>query len=224
MFQMKNIHLTFLSGEIDTTKLSVSKTSAPLKTLPELYYQIADLEAFSFHRDKNAINILNQIIIDYPESIFKPKAIFSLSFIYRTLEQDSLATSAENKLLREFPDTEYASYLSKDSKSSSSIQKNLIMKAEKSLGYDTNNAMKLYRSAMVMDSLSEFSIYAAFSIGYFYDSEANVDSALKYYTWINEVHPKSNQAKQASIRLNEINSALSNISNDTTVNNNQERN
>ena len=63
-----------------------------------------------------------------------------------------------------------------------------------------------------------------FSIGYFYDSEANVDSALKYYTWINEVHPKSNQAKQASIRLNEINSALSNISNDTTVNNNQERN
>ena len=57
----------------------------PLKSLPELYYQLADLEAFSFSRYSESIEIFENIIFKYPNSDFKPKSMFALMFIYDQL-------------------------------------------------------------------------------------------------------------------------------------------
>ena len=52
---------------------------------------------------------------------------------------------------------------------------------------------------------------AAYSIGYYYDQTAVIDSAMKYYQWIRENHPESDQAKQADTRLQTLNMVLSSI-------------
>ena len=48
--------------EVDST-LNISLV-APVKSLPELYYQLADLEAFSFARYSESINIFEKIILE----------------------------------------------------------------------------------------------------------------------------------------------------------------
>ena len=73
--------------EADST-LNISLV-APVKSLPELYYQLADLEAFSFARYSESINIFEKIILEFPETEFKPKSIFALIFVYEQLK-DSL--------------------------------------------------------------------------------------------------------------------------------------
>ena len=55
----------------------------------------------------------------------------------------------------------------------------------------------------------------AFNIGYYYDQETEIDSALKYYTWIKDNHPNSDQSIYATQRLNSINLALSSLEPDT---------
>ncbi len=208
----------------DTTHLSVSRTDSPSKELPELYYQIADLEAFSFNRKNKAIEILNKIINQFPDSPFKPKALFSLVFIYETLSEKSLAKDIKEIILLEFPDSDYATYLSYGISSGTNEQKQIINKAEKELGHNVDNAIKLYRSAIALDSLSEFSLFAAYSIGYYFDQAAAIDSALKYYTWVNDIHPNTNQAKEANKRVNILNNALSIIAADTVDSNIQDKN
>ena len=95
-------------------------------------------------------------------------------------------------------------------------QKKVFMEAEKQMTYDENNAIDLFKSAMAMNISGEYSVSAAYAIGYYYDQQAVVDSALKYYTWIKENHPRSEQSIQANSRMMSINLALSTIEADTT--------
>ena len=71
------------------------------------------------------------------------------------------------------------------------------------------------KSVIQIDSEDEYALSAAFTIGYYYDQEAVIDSTLKYYTWIKDNHPNSEQAIHATQRLNSINLALSSIQPDT---------
>ena len=71
------------------------------------------------------------------------------------------------------------------------------------------------KSVIKIDSEDEYALSAAFTLGYYYDQEAEIDSALKYYTWIKDNHPNSDQSMHASERLNSINLALSSIESDT---------
>ena len=57
---------------------------------------------------------------------------------------------------------------------------------------------------------------AAFSIGYYYDKVSNADSALKYYQFVVDNYPESDQSKFASQRLSSINQALALIKLDST--------
>ena len=91
---------------------SVSIEKAPDRDLPELYYQLADLEAFSFDRYNESEIFLNKIIKDYPESEFRPKAMFALIFVYESLEDSISTAKIKNDLLTIYPQSEYAAYIS----------------------------------------------------------------------------------------------------------------
>ena len=201
---------------IDSTKSSVSKEVRPDRAVPELYYQLADLEAFTFDRYEESILYLKKIIDEFPESKFKSKSMFALVFVYEAINDSISSAQIKSNLIKNFPDSEYTSYLTgKNGISELKGQRMFLKEAESEMLHDKEKAIDLLKSAFQIDSEDEYALSAAFSIGYYYDQEAVIDSALKYYTWIKDNHPNSDQSIHATQRLNSINLALSSVEPDT---------
>ena len=201
---------------IDSTKTSIPKEVRPDRTVPELYYQLADLEAFTFDRYEESILFLKRIINDFPESKFKSKSMFALVFVYEALDDSISSAEIKSNLLKNFPESEYTSYLTGGSGiSDAKGQRKILKEAESEMLHDKQKAINILKSSIQIDSEDEYALSAAFTIGYYYDQEAVIDSALKYYTWINDNHPNSDQSIHANQRLNSINLALSSVESDT---------
>jgi outer membrane protein assembly factor BamD (BamD/ComL family) len=204
---------------IDSTKLFVSQKERPSRTVPELYYQLADLEAFTFNRYDESKVLFDKIINEHPESMFNSKSMFALVFVHYSLKDSTSALKVKNELLNLFPDSDYALYLSDDSTATANEprgQKKIFMQAESQITHNPSNAIKLFKSTIKLDAKTEYSVSAAYAIGYFYDQEAIIDSALKYYGWLKKNHPNTEQSIQANERMNSINFALSTVIPDST--------
>ena len=210
-------HLTILSQ--DTTLVSTeSDTINPLvsivipdRTIPELYYQLADLEAFSFKRYNQGIQYLNQIISEYPGSPFHAKSIFAMAFIFENMADSVNAESARNNLLESFPNSEYASYISEEVKVEKNEQEIFYSKAESQITNNPENAIQLLKESINLDEKSDLAASAAYTISYYYDQSAEIDSALKYYRWIQDNHPRSDQYLSSAKRVQTLEMALSSI-------------
>ena len=209
--QMDDSELFESSSETsDSTKLYVSQNKRPDRSVPEIFYQLADLEAFTFNRYNKSLFYLEKIINEYEESDFRAKAIFSSIFVYRSLDDSVSASVAEDNLLNEYPSSDYSIYISnKEAELEPQGQEKIMIEAELNFKNDNETAIKLYKTVLRTDSLSNFSVLAAYALAYFYDQEVVIDSALKYYTWIKDKHPLTEQSIQASMRINSINFALS---------------
>ena len=194
----------------DTLSTSVS-IIIPERTVPELYYQLADLEAFSFNRYPQAIEFLNIIINEYLDSPFQAKSMFALAFVHESMGNKEAAEKARDDLLASFPASDYASYLSEDVQVETTAQETAYLQAESQITDNIDNAIQLFKSALALDLKGDLAAPAAYSIGYYYDQTAVIDSAVKYYQWIRENHPESDQSKQAGIRLQTLNMVLSSI-------------
>ena len=194
----------------DTLSTSVS-IIIPERTAPELYYQLADLEAFSFNRYPQAIEFLNIIINEYLDSPFQAKSMFALAFVHESMGNKEAAEKARDDLLASFPTSDYASYLSEDVQVETKAQETAYLQAESQITDNIDNAIQLFKSALALDLKGDLAAPAAYSIGYYYDQTAVIDSAVKYYQWIRENHPESDQSKQAGIRLQTLNMVLSSI-------------
>jgi len=201
---------TQVNSEQDTLNTSVS-IIIPERTIPELYYQLADLEAFSFNRYPQSIEYLNIIINEYSDSPFQAKAMFALAFVHESMGNKEEAETSRNNLLASFPTSEYASYLSETVHTETKAQEAAYLQAESQITDNVNNAIQLFKSALSLDLKGDLAVPAAFSIGYYYDQTAVIDSAVKYYQWIKDNHPGSDQSKQADIRLQTLNMVLSSI-------------
>ena len=198
----------------DSTFLNVSLVS-PKRSIPELYYQLADLEAFSFQRYDKSIDYLKKIISEYSDSPFKPKAMFVLAFVYETIDDTISAKNTRQDILTYFPSSEYASYFDKNIMVEEKIQVELFRNAEKEIPLNINKAIESFKEALYIDTNNDLAISAAYSIGYYYDQEAVIDSALYYYNWIKENYPNSEQTEQISERIQTLNNVLSFINADT---------
>lgn len=208
---------------LDSTKISIPKEVKPKRTQPELYYQLADLEAFTFDRYQQSTSYLNMIIEEYPDSPFRSKSLFALVFVHEALGDTISSVKARNTILTEFSGSDYAMYLSDDSTAREPKEQEVMLKqAELEMSSGKENAIDLFKSVMSMNLDGDYSVSAAYTIGYYYDQEAMVDSALKYYSWIKENYPDSDQSSQAISRMNTINFALSSLEADTVDNKSQE--
>ena len=205
-----------LDSLLDTSKASAPKEVRPDRTVPELYYQLADLEAFTFDRYEKSISYLKKIIDEFPESKFKSKSLFALVFVYEALNDSISSEQIKLNLLKNFPDSEYTSYLTGGGGITKSNGQKMIFKQAKSeMLHDKKKGIDILKSVIQINSEDEYALSAAFTIGYYYDQEAVIDSALKYYTWIKDNHPNSDQSIHANQRLNSINLALSSVESDT---------
>jgi tetratricopeptide (TPR) repeat protein len=121
------------------------------------------------------------------------------------------AAKARDDLLASFPASDYASYLSEAVQTETKAQEAAYIQAESQITDNLNNAIKLFKSVLALDLKGDLAAPAAYSIGYYYDQTAVIDSAVKYYQWIKENHPGSDQSKQSGIRLQTLNMVLSSI-------------
>ena len=170
---------------IETLNPLVSAVT-PDRTIPELYYQLADLEAFSFKRYAQGIQYLNQINSEYPESPFHAKSIFTMAFMFENMADSVNAQSTRDHLLESFPKSEYAAYISEDVKVEKKKQEILYSKAESQVTSNPDNAIQLLKESISLDEKSDLAVSAAYTISYHYDQSAEIDSALKYYQWIQD--------------------------------------
>ena len=210
-------HLTILmqdstqvSTELDTLNPIVSVVT-PDRTIPELYYQLADLEAFSFKRYAQGIQYLNQINSEYPESPFHAKSIFTMAFMFENMADSVNAQSTRDLLLESFPNSEYAAYISEDVKVEKKKQEMFYSKAESQITSNPDNAIQLLKESIRIDEKSDLAVSAAYTISYHYDQSAEIDSALKYYQWIQDNHPRSDQSHSAAKRVQTLQMVLSSI-------------
>ena len=199
--------------EVDSV-LSVSLVT-PEKSLPELYYQLADLEAFSFARYPESIKIFEKIITEFSDTEFKPKSMFALIFVCDRIN-DSLKSQLNRKnLLENYPGSEYASYLSGNDFKENDAQRLLFKESEELNKTNFTESIKKFKSTLKLNLNSSLAVAASFSIGYYYDQESLADSALKYYRFTIDKYPNSEQSIIASERVEAINLALSLIKPDS---------
>ena len=210
-------HFTILSqdstqslSEDDSSKTSVS-VIVPDRTIPELYYQLGDLEAFSFNRYPEGIIFLNKVIQEFPESIFHAKSMFTSAFIYENNGDSTRADSMRSQLKELYPKSEYTAYLSESVVVEKKEQEKLFSQAQSEITMNSENAVALFKEAMSLNPETEIAVTAAFAVSYFYDQDAQIDSAVKYYQWIEKKHPRSDQSASAIQRILTLQMALSSL-------------
>ena len=182
----------------------INKISKPSASYEELLYHIADIEAFNFGRLDTGIVFFKKILENDSASKYYPKALFALSLLYDDID-DSVSSNKYQMILKsKFPTSDYTSYLNKDNvinKEKRPIEL-LFSKAEGLWHSNPVLSMNAFKEIMKIDSISELSASAAYFLGYQYDyTFAQIDSAYKYYNWLNIRHPISEQNNLAKSRI-----------------------
>ena len=93
-----------------------------------------------------------------------------------------------------------------------------MVEAESILNSNPTEAVKLYKSALSADSLGKYADVAAFAVGHYYDQEAILDSALKYYEWFSALKTNTEYSEEAFKRLTTIRSVMQTLNPDTLKN------
>ena len=211
----------------DTTNTTVNDTTDtkqvaldikfPEKTQPELLYQIGDLEAFRFDRLDDGIKYFNQIVENYPNSPFHPKSLFTLSLIYKDSGDSVRAIQTRDNLLKLYPDSDFAAYIQSEKQVLRKPEELLYEKAEQDLISYPDSARNSLRTIIQSYTYSDISISAAYFLGYHFDQSSEIDSAIKYYEWVQENYPNSEQAIPANKRLATLKTVLAQTQPDTII-------
>ncbi|MBL7014509.1 MAG: tetratricopeptide repeat protein [Candidatus Marinimicrobia bacterium] len=177
----------------------------------EAYYLLADLEAFKFNRPDSSMLIMNRIQSDFPESAFSQKALFTSIFIYKQLGDSLQSQLAKDQLLENYPNSEYAYFLSEKINEKELEPIELKYKnAETLMSTDMDQAILSFIDITKTDSLEILSASAGYYLGYYYDwIHVIPDSAVKYYSWVTHHHSATEQGVLALKRLNIIQNIIS---------------
>ena len=120
-------------------------------------------------------------------------------------------------MIKQFPDSEYASYLSGNDFINNDQQRMLFENSEKIFKTNQIESIGLYKTALKYNVKGSLAAPAAYTIASYYDKEILPDSALKYYQFIIDNFPKTEQATKAMERKEAINFAISIIEPDSTA-------
>ena len=178
----------------------------------EIIYRLADFEVFTFNRFDQGFIFFNKVINEHKNSPYRPKSLFTLSLIYRNLNDTLIAKTLENKLIKEYPKSDFASYLNSDFNELKGPEFSLFKEAEHNWDVDPISSMDSLRKIIKTYPQTELSKYAAYFLGFNFDEGAEIDSAIKYYSWIQLNHPESEQARETYNRLISLQEILTFIS------------
>ena len=194
--------------ELNTSQLSISNH----------LYNLGELDAFHFKRQDSSMVYFQRIVDEFPESDFYPKALFVLYYIHFTNENKESADLYSKRILDELPSSEYADYLRKalnlpvDPESVQAI----LRQGELEWLVNPSNALTFYRDIIIKDSQSETASRAAYFLAYHYDyTFFEHDSAMKYYSLLNDNYYDSEQAIASHDRYSQLSQAVIETKKDT---------
>ena len=199
-----NMHLSDVvidSVNADSIKKDIE---LPVRSYEEVLYLLAEIEAFSFSRKDSGIVFLEKVLDSDRTSKFYPKSLFSLCLLYEQKEDKKNSLYYKNILKNEFPESDYTAYLFKNDNNEKMLRpiELSLLKAEKLWNTNPSDALVEYKNIINSDSLSEYSASAAYFLAYQYDYKfALVDSAIKYYQWLDIYHPYSSHNITAKSRM-----------------------
>tara|TARA_A100000164_G_C21944913_1_gene793311 strand:+ start:23508 stop:25265 length:1758 start_codon:yes stop_codon:yes gene_type:complete len=201
------------SGLIINDSLTISnKDSVSNLDRAEIIYKLADLEFFTFNRFDQGVSLFNQVIDEHENSSYRPKSLFTLSLIHRNLKDTLRSKRLENMLIKEYPKSDFAAYLNSDLNELKGPEFRTFKEAENIWDTNPNSSIDSLRKIISTYPKTELSIYAAYFLGFKYDESAEIDSAIKYYSWIQSNHPESEQARELYNRLISLKEILTFIS------------
>jgi len=200
---------TFANDSLET------KVKKNKKTKPEITYELADIEWFGFKRKDESIKYFMTIINNFSDSQFHPKSLFTLSYIFRTFGDSLEALKMENLLIEKYPDSDFVSFIKSKSSTNYSDDETLFLKIQEQWNSDPNISVELFGDLISTTIRNDLSVSAAYFLGYNFDQNSEIDSAIKYYSWIKDNYPESDQAYIAKTRLNTLNNILSIVVSDT---------
>jgi len=188
---------------VDTIKLTAD--------IARSLYVLGELEAFHFNQLDSAEKYFEEIINYYRDNEYHPKAFFTLSYLKYTLFDTIRAVELEDSILANYPESDYADYIHvlRGDTLESNIQAQLLTDSETNWHLNRPLALQQYKQIIISDSTSEISARAAYFLAYHYDyTDNNADSALAYYTWLDQHHPLSDQNLAARRRFQQLRSIL----------------
>ncbi|HIF29982.1 MAG TPA: hypothetical protein EYQ76_03985 [Candidatus Marinimicrobia bacterium] len=172
----------------------------------DTFYRLGEILAFDLGNLNDSINYFENIVNNFEESSVFPSATFALYSIYNT-QNNSRASKYKDTILSLYPDSDFAKFIIKDQNLNTSHKPSeMLLEAESLWSKNYDEALKIYRSILNIDSSTESSNIAAYFLGYYYDYElSDSDSAIVYYQWLASNHPNSKQGELAQKRLENLN-------------------
>ena len=186
--------LTVSAEENETTTVDTMNTR---QELSQNLYNLGELLAFHFNREDSAIKVLEQLVMNYPESYACPQALFTLGYLLTTKGDTTNGDIYLSNLIEAHPNTEYAVQAA----SQRGIEiineaENLLEFAEAQIKSDPESAIQSYKRILVEYPESQYIPHAILSIGYIHEySLHDLDSTLSYYDKLMETYPESEQAE-----------------------------
>jgi len=181
-------------------------------------YNLGELEAFHFKRQDSSMMHFHRIVDEFPESEFYPKSLFVLYYIHFSNGNTESADIYSKRILEELPSSEYADYLRKtlDLPLDSESVQAMLRQGELEWLVNPANALTFYRKIIHEESQSETAARAAYFLAYHYDyTFFKQDSALKYYSWLNDNYKDSEQAEASLSRYTILNQTIMEVKKDT---------
>ncbi len=181
-------------------------------------YNLGELEAFHFKRQDSSMVHFHRIVDEFPESEFYAKSLFVLYYIHFSNGNTESADIYSKRILEEIPSSEYADYLRKtlDLPFDSESVQAMLRQGELEWLVNPANALTFYRKIIHQESQSETAARAAYFLAYHFDyTFYKQDSALKYYSWLNDNYKDSEQAEASRSRYTILNQTFMEVKKDT---------
>ena len=204
---------------LDTTNVDSLAIEMKLEDIANYRYALAELETFHFDKPTIALTQLDTIL-QQPKSLsVYPKAVYLKAHILEASGHTEEADSLENVIVEEWPSTEFAEEIL----ASRGVVKEMTQ-SEQTFNYyeslwETNPETTFvhFKKLILTDSLSTTSASAGYFLSYHYDhTYFELDSALKYYRWLQHFHPESEQAITSKNRFQILQSIFNELNTDST--------
>jgi hypothetical protein len=203
----------FLVDQPKKEEGNVNKEIKSINTASKMLYELAELEFLHFYNNDSALVFIDQLLEFGSNKYFLPKSLYMKSVILDKNKDYNASRLLKNRIVNEFPRSDYAyAIIKSDSSLSNNIKtsNDILIEAEKIWKINPDLALRKYKNIVSKDSISESGLRAAYFLAHNYDYNYVVpDSAKKFYEWIIKHHGISDQAKSSKARL----SLISNIKN-----------
>jgi len=184
-----------------------------IKSLDKNKFALAEFFMLNMQNYDSAEIAYTDFINSSEDSLLKPKAYHALDYLYSFIKVDSLrADSIEQIILKNFPESEYATYILQKRVNKIEQEEKLIPeiqsmyhKAEELLENNNfNDALKQFEKIAEIDSGGSWGEKSSYAIAWIYEKKLNKTArAIDAYSFIVKAYPNSKIAIIAQNKIKE---------------------